>query len=403
MEQLLPEVSKYTFEKVTFESSRYGGEIICIDRETGTSVERWAGPLIPGSQGMLAAVALPTTGYAVGNANPAKTQQWHEMGFGNNAVLDVLSTGVDPAAALGMAAMEGFYTANREAPMPQVLYVVSSYPTTALYTLLRADSRFVNTEIVFVRAACSGFAHSLSLAHKRQQAAQEPLSVGILTSEVMSEMARGDDTVNFIMGDAATFVLMPSLGEKAIIRGSASHYQADTTDLLMPDYSADVDVVAPAQYVSIKSPLNYANPKGLSMPGGGTIYKLVGKVVPEVFAQAIKDAGGNIPDIITFHNANLRMPPMILKNIADSGIFPSVDKQGMLDHLTARTIVDMASVGNTSASSIPLSLMLAQHNEKYTAHLQFVNSHLSQGNAIRIIFTGFGGGFYAESVVMDIQ
>lgn len=229
-----------------------------------------------------------------------------------------------------------------------------SFPSTACR--VQANLGCVNAASFDMQAVCSGFIYALTVADKMIKSGEYKRAL-VIGAETLSRIVDWNDrTTCVLFGDGAGAVVVEASDEK--------------TGILSSIIKAD-----PSYYDILKTTGGVSATKsaGSIFMEGKEVFKLAVSKMPEVSAEAVKNAGLNLSDVDCFipHQANVRIIDAALKH---------------LDIAEEKTVKTLQNQGNTSAASIPIALDWAVKN-----------GMLKKGNIA--LLTAMGGGFTWGAVV----
>lgn len=198
-----------------------------------------------------------------------------------------------------------------------------------------------------INAACTGFVYALELASSLIQQSKYRKALVIGAETLSSVLDYTDRNTCILFGDGA--------GAVVIEKGHENHlgYFYNTSK---PDMTNTLDV---GTYIKMD---------------GRKVFLFAVDVVERSILKVLEDAKLSIDDIdhIIPHQANER----IIMSVAKSMNVP-LDK----------FVMNIASYGNTSAASIPLTL--SEYKEKHK-------------DTKRVLFVGFGGGFTYGAAIVEV-
>ncbi|GEP28563.1 ketoacyl-ACP synthase III [Cryobacterium levicorallinum] len=246
-------------------------------------------------------------------------------------------------------------------------------PTTAC---LVQDELGLRTEIgaVDVNLGCSGYIYSLGLAKGLIESGQVA-NVLVITAETHSKLANpSDKSTRPIFGDAATATLVTGGAGSSQLSGFT--YGTDGRggpSLVIPNGG-----LRPGASYSPRSPVSV---RGLETNGydmymdGMEIFNFTLRVVPDCVAQVLDRTGLALEEIdyFVFHQANGYLIEHLRKKLG-------IDK--------SKFAIEIADVGNTGSSTIPIALARASAGEK-----------IRKGSKIMIL--GFGVGLSWGGAVIE--
>ncbi|MBD5398866.1 ketoacyl-ACP synthase III [bacterium] len=229
-----------------------------------------------------------------------------------------------------------------------------SFPSTACR--VQANLGCVNAAAFDMQAVCSGFIYALTVADKMIKSGEYKKAL-VIGAETLSRIVDWNDrTTCVLFGDGAGAVVVEATTEKtgilsSIIKADPSYY-----DILKTTGGVSATKNAGSIYME-----------------GKEVFKLAVSKMPEVSAEAVKNAGLSLSDVDCFipHQANVRIIDAALKH---------------LDIAEEKTVKTLQNQGNTSAASIPIALDWAVRN-----------GMLKKGN--NALLTAMGGGFTWGAVV----
>ena len=198
-----------------------------------------------------------------------------------------------------------------------------------------------------INAACTGFVYALELASSLIQQPKYRKALVIGAETLSSVLDYTDRNTCILFGDGA--------GAVVIEKGNANHmgYFYNSSK---PDMTNTLDV---GKYIKMD---------------GRKVFLFAVDVVEKSILKVLKDANLSMDDIdhIIPHQANER----IIMAVAKSMNVP-----------LEKFVMNIASYGNTSAASIPLTLS------------EYKNAHL---DTKRVVFVGFGGGFTYGAAIIEV-
>lgn len=198
-----------------------------------------------------------------------------------------------------------------------------------------------------VNAACTGFVYALELAASLIQQPKYRRALVIGSESLSNVLDYTDRNTCILFGDGA--------GAVVIEKGNSNNigYFYNTSK---PDMANTLDV---GKYIKMD---------------GRKVFLFAVDVVEKSILKVLEDANMTINDIdhIIPHQANERIIMAVAKSMN-----LSLDK----------FVVNIASYGNTSAASIPLTL------SEYK---------LTHQNTKRVLFVGFGGGFTYGAAIVEV-
>lgn len=198
-----------------------------------------------------------------------------------------------------------------------------------------------------INAACTGFVYALELASSLIQQSKYRKALVIGAETLSNVLDYTDRNTCILFGDGAGAVVI----EKGNDNNLGYFYNTSK-----PDMTNTLDV---GTYIKMD---------------GRKVFLFAVDVVEKSILKVLEDANLTIDDIdhIIPHQANER----IIMSVAKS-MNVSMDK----------FVMNIASYGNTSAASIPLTL--SEYKEKYK-------------ETKRVLFVGFGGGFTYGAAIVEV-
>ena len=218
-------------------------------------------------------------------------------------------------------------------------------------------------------AACSGFVYGLSMAAQAIQTESVRNAV-VIGSETMSRVLDWEDRGTCILfGDGAGAVVLKGSSVPGGVQASTLRSDGSGGDLLsLPAvYHNPVPMLGP-EY------LHNGHHKNTIEMNGRQVFRFATQVIASSIEETLKKAGLTIDDIdlIVPHQANTRIIETAAKRLKVS---------------PEKFYMNVHSMGNTSAASIPIALCDAVHDGRLRPD-------------DNVVFVGFGGGLtWAASVV----
>ncbi len=235
-------------------------------------------------------------------------------------------------------------------------------PTTACLIHQRLGLRH-DAGAVDINLGCSGFIYGLGLA-KGLIASDQATRVLLLTADTYSKfMAAGDMGVRSIFGDGAAATLVEAGEGRAL---GAFVYGSDGSgapNLIVPTGGLR-DAGDDARFETVSGEMRRGKPLAMNGP---EVFNFTIAAVPDLVRATLARAGlvaGDI-DLWVFHQANATMLEALRRK---------------LDLPPERFWLDLAEVGNTVSSTIPIALARAQ-----------AAGRLMPG--MRLMLVGFGVGY----------
>lgn len=270
------------------------------------------------------------------------------------------------AAAKKILAKRGISASELDFIIVATMTPDSSSPSTACLVQgkIGADHAFC----MDLNAACSGFVFALSTAAHFMESGRYQKGL-VLGAETMSKVINWEERSTAVLfGDGAGGLLLEHAEEESCVLAEDLHsdgvrYLALTADQKAVNNPFHADESAPATH--------------LEMDGRG-IFDFVVRSVPQTIEMVIKKAGLEKDDIswVIAHQANIRLLEVISKKVK----IP-----------LSRFGTNIATVGNTSAASIPI--LLDQMIE---------SGKIKLNSKEKLLFTGFGGGLTWGSIIITI-
>jgi len=217
--------------------------------------------------------------------------------------------------------------------------------------------------VLDINAACAGFVYGLYIANAFITAGQNE-KVLVISAEVLSKITDYTDRNTCILfGDGAAAMLVERDEENPGF--FSCFYGADGT-------------LATKLYCTNLSP----HFKGTKLEkqrflwqDGRAVYSYIIKTIPRGMKELLKRAGMSKDDLNWFvpHSANMRM----IQSICEKMHFPM-----------QKTLTSLEQLGNTSSTSIPLAIWLAEKQGK-----------LKKGDKLALY--GFGGGLNHAGIIIE--
>lgn len=190
-----------------------------------------------------------------------------------------------------------------------------------------------------VNAACAGFSYALSTGTAFIESGQAE-TVLVIGAEVLSRvMDYRDRGTSILFGDGAgAVVLRPSEGPG--ILGSVLGADGRAAEILMIPAGGSAN---PASHETVD-----ARDHSIRMPNGRDVFKRAVVEMSNACRQLLEKSGFGPDDV-----------DLLIPHQANARIMRAVGERLGIDE--SRAVIDVASVGNTSAASIPIALDRAWH------------------------------------------
>lgn len=238
-----------------------------------------------------------------------------------------------------------------------------TFPTVSC--LIQKHFNIVNTGAIDISAACAGFPYALVLAHGLIASGLHR-KILVVAGETLSKVTDYTDRTSCVLfGDAAGAVLVESDQQHV---GFISHHVAS-------DGAGGKHIYRTG--LSNKLDGNPLNNHNYIVQNGREVFRWATRVIPESIKNLISKSGYTMNDVDWFipHSANMRIiEPLCAK----------------LEFPLERTLYSLLHYGNTSASTIPLSLDMG-----------IKNGSVKNGNII--LMYGFGAGLVHAGVLFRID
>jgi 3-oxoacyl-[acyl-carrier-protein] synthase-3 len=238
------------------------------------------------------------------------------------------------------------------------------FPSTACIVQDRLGARRAGG--LDVSAACSGFVYGMAVADGliRAGSARTVLLIG---AEALTKVVNWQDRNTCVLfGDGAGAVVLRSAdGERGVL---SSHLYADGSK------GALLSLPGGGSRHPVSQAVVDAGLAKIQMNSGNEVFKLAVRAMEDAALTALKQNGLEVGDVdfIVTHQANLRIISALGQRL------------GLPDH---KVVVNIQTVGNTSAASIPLALDGAVRDGRIR------EGHL-------VLLCAFGGGLtWASSLI----
>ncbi|HET9233006.1 MAG TPA: beta-ketoacyl-ACP synthase III [Candidatus Eisenbacteria bacterium] len=287
-------------------------------------------------------------------------------GIRERRLADATMASSDLAYRAAMAALEKAGRTPKDIDLIMVATVTPDYVFPSCACTLQAKLRAPQAAAFDLNAACTGFIYGLALARSMLLAEQARciLLVGV---ETLSRIVDYEDRSTCILfGDAAGAAIVegfpePGRGILSVAIGS----DGDQGDLLCLPAGGSKQ---PASHETVDARLHYMH------MAGNEVFKIAVRGMETIARQAMDMAGAKVEDIdlLIPHQANTRIIDATAKRLG-------IPRE--------KVVVVIDRFGNTSASSIPLALSIAEEEGR-----------VHRGDLLGMV--AFGGGLtWGASVV----
>lgn len=210
-----------------------------------------------------------------------------------------------------------------------------------------------------ISAACAGFVFALSTGVKMLSAGNRKYGLVIGAETMLSVLDWKDRSTAILFGDGAGAVLLEKTDDETLF-----------VETLRSDGQKGDSLVCGER-------LEQHTFSTMKMDGRG-VFELVSREVPKNISETLEKAqmSADEVDLYVLHQANVRLIEQVAKKL----------KQPIEKFPT-----NLASVGNTSAASIPILLDELVRNQLITI-----------GSGQKLLFSGFGGGLSWGSMMITI-
>ena len=210
-----------------------------------------------------------------------------------------------------------------------------------------------------ISAACAGFVFALSTGIKMLSAGNRKYGLVIGAETMLSVLDWKDRSTAILFGDGAGAVLLEQTDD-ATLFVETLHSDGQKGDALVCGERLEQHTIST-----------------MKMDGRG-VFELVSREVPKNISETLEKAhmSADEVDLYVLHQANVRLIEQVAKKL----------KQPIEKFPT-----NLASVGNTSAASIPILLDELVRNQLITI-----------GSGQRLLLSGFGGGLSWGSMIITI-
>ena len=210
-----------------------------------------------------------------------------------------------------------------------------------------------------ISAACAGFVFALSTGIKMLSAGNRKYGLVIGAETMLSVLDWKDRSTAILFGDGAGAVLLEQTDD-ATLFVETLHSDGQKGDALVCGERLEQHTIST-----------------MKMDGRG-VFELVSREVPKNISETLEKAhmSADEVDLYILHQANVRLIEQVAKKL----------KQPIEKFPT-----NLASVGNTSAASIPILLDELVRNQLITI-----------GSGQRLLLSGFGGGLSWGSMIITI-
>jgi 3-oxoacyl-[acyl-carrier-protein] synthase-3 len=204
-------------------------------------------------------------------------------------------------------------------------------PSTAVWVQRKLE---ITTPAFDVNAACAGFSYALSTGTAFVESGQAETVVVIGAEVLSSVMDYTDRTTCVLFGDGAGAVVLRR-SEEAGVLGSVLGADGTAAEILLIPSGGSA---SPASHASVD-----ARAHAIRMPSGREVFKRAVVEMANACRQLLEKSGyaADDVDLLIPHQANARIMIAVAERLGIG-----------LD----RAVVDVESVGNTSAASIPIAL-----------------------------------------------
>lgn len=210
-----------------------------------------------------------------------------------------------------------------------------------------------------ISAACAGFVFALSTAVKMLSAGNQKYGIVIGAETMLSVLDWKDRSTAILFGDGAGAVLLE---------------KSDQTNVFVESLRSDG---LKGDALVCGERMEQHTLSTMKMDGRG-VFELVSREVPKNISETLEKAhmSADEVDLYILHQANIRLIEQVAKKI----------KQPIEKFPT-----NLASVGNTSAASIPILLDELVRDQLITI-----------GSGQKLLLSGFGGGLSWGSMIITI-
>ena len=210
-----------------------------------------------------------------------------------------------------------------------------------------------------ISAACAGFVFALSTGIKMLSAGNQKYGIVIGAETMLSVLDWKDRSTAILFGDGAGVVLLEKTDDATLF-----------VETLCSDGLKGDALVCGER-------LEQHTLSTMKMDGRG-VFELVSREVPKNISETLEKAqmSADDVDLYVLHQANVRLIEQVAKKL----------KQPIEKFPT-----NLASVGNTSAASIPILLDELVRNQLITI-----------GSGQKLLLSGFGGGLSWGSIIITI-
>ena len=217
----------------------------------------------------------------------------------------------------------------------------------------------INAFAFDISAACAGFVFALSTGIKMLSAGNRKYGLVIGAETMLSVLDWKDRSTAILFGDGAGAVLLEKTDDETLF-----------VETLCSDGQKGDALVCGER-------LEQHTFSTMKMDGRG-VFELVSREVPKNISETLEKAqmSADEVDLYVLHQANVRLIEQVAKKL----------KQPIQKFPT-----NLASVGNTSAASIPILLDELVRNQLITI-----------GSGQKLLFSGFGGGLSWGSIIITI-
>ena len=217
----------------------------------------------------------------------------------------------------------------------------------------------INAFAFDISAACAGFVFALSTGIKMLSAGNRKYGLVIGAETMLSVLDWKDRSTAILFGDGAGAVLLEKTDDETLF-GETLRSDGQKGDALVCGERLEQHTFST-----------------MKMDGRG-VFELVSREVPKNISETLEKAqmSADEVDLYVLHQANVRLIEQVAKKL----------KQPIQKFPT-----NLASVGNTSAASIPILLDELVRNQLITI-----------GSGQKLLFSGFGGGLSWGSIIITI-
>jgi len=237
------------------------------------------------------------------------------------------------------------------------------FPTVSC--LIQKEFNIENAGAIDISAACAGFPYALVLAHSLIASGLHR-KILVVAGETLSKTTDYTDrTTCVLFGDAAGAVLVER----------DEYYQGFISHRVASDGTGGIHIYRTGLSNQLDGKQLIDNK--CIVQNGREVFRWVTRVIPDAIQKLIKESGYTMSDVDWFipHSANMR----IIEPLCSKLEFP-----------LERTLYSLVRFGNTSSSTIPLSLDLGIRNGEV------------KNESIALMY-GFGAGLVHAGVLAKIN